>query len=132
MDNARIAVFENETWAKLQIEMALDESSHEVVATAETRADALAVIERMAAGELAVDAVLLDGNLDSPQSDFSDARAIYDKLVWLTRQPAIIAISLDPLAEQGLPIPRERDITKNCLDSKLVAVLDDLPAPPED
>lgn len=131
MDNAKIAVFENETWAKLQIELALDDSTHEVVAAADTRAGALTVVERIAAGELAVDAVLLDGNLDSPRSDFSDARAIYDKLVWLARRPAVIGISLDPLAEQGLPIPREHDITKNCLDDKLVAVLDDLPAPTE-
>lgn len=131
MDTAKIAVFENETWAKLQIELALAETAHEIVATAETRHGALAVVEQMAAGKLAVDAVLLDGNLDSPQTDFSDARAIYDKLVWLRKRPAIIGISLDPLAEQGIPIPQERDITKNCLGSKLVAALDDLPVASE-
>lgn len=127
MKHARIAVFEDSSSIQNLISMTLLESQHEVAATATTREEALHIIEATHVGRLALDAVLLDGNLD--HDDFSDARIIYDRLQRLELKPAIIGISTEPLSHHGLPLSPDVDITKWQLTQRLTEVLDWLPEP---
>jgi CheY-like chemotaxis protein len=135
MKSAHIAVFEDSKQAQQLIDLALLGSEHRIVATAETRHDALKVVELMQVGKLAVDVVLLDGNLDKGISDFSDAFAIYDKLQRRSDQmPIVVGISSSLLTDEGLPIPREYDLSKDGLFdqdglSPLVCLLDEMPEP---
>lgn len=113
MKHAKIAIFEDYRELHDTIRSLLEPTSHEVVADAYTRREAFGVIEAMHAGQLAIDAVLLDGNLDNKEHRlFSDATAIYDYMRSLRLLTPIIGISSDPLAEHGIPVPRELDITK--------------------
>jgi chemotaxis response regulator CheB len=126
MKSARLAVFEDSETTRQYIDITLLGSAHQVVATAETRKAALSVVEQMQLGKLAVDVVLLDGNLD--HNDFSDAHAIYGQIQRLENQPLVLGISSNFLTDEGLPIPRDYDIGKEGV-GRLESILNELPEP---
>ena len=80
MDNAKVVVFEDDQFFRERAVRKVELGGHNVVATADTLPRALTVVEQMAAGKLACDVVLLDGNLDKTKDDGSDARAITDAI----------------------------------------------------
>jgi CheY-like chemotaxis protein len=127
MSKFQVAVFEDEPAILHVISDTLQDSPYEIGAQATTRQSALEVLQAMYAGELSIDAVLLDGNLDTLDGiSFSDAHVIYTKMYKLGLTTPIIGISTDELRSQGIPIGRELDITKWGLTKKLLPTLDAL------
>ena len=127
MTQIELAVFEDEDSVRQLIRYALEDTPYTVVAEATTRQKALDIVTAMHAGELAIGAVLLDGNLDNKENRlFSDAHAIYNHMHSLGRPEPVVGISGDRLAEHGIPIPRELDVTKWCIVSQLVPALDSI------
>lgn len=91
----------------------LDSGQHEMAAQAETVEEALAIVEDMQQGNLEVDAVLLDGNLDSYQVHCDDAKRIALAMKEAGLTTPIVGISAYELQKIGIPV--DVDITKTRL-----------------
>lgn len=127
MKQIELAVFEDESSIRQLIELNLLDTQYRIGAEAVTRRQALDIVKAVHAGELMIHAFLLDGNLDNPERRlFSDAHAIYNYMQELDLVQPVLGISTDRLAEKGIPIEPELDITKWCISSKLVPSLDSL------
>jgi CheY-like chemotaxis protein len=75
MENARIVVFEDQARAQDLFKKILTQAGHEVIATAQTRADAIRAVN-----EADFDVAVVDGNLDAFDEDCSDGRAITEEI----------------------------------------------------
>lgn len=110
MEHARIALFEDQENIRQLIAAALDQSTHEIVAEASTVDEALQVVDQVERGDLNVDVILLDGNLDSGQMDCSDARRIAAEIKDRGIPAVIIGFSAYRLQRFGVPV--DIDATK--------------------
>lgn len=127
MKSIDLAVFEDESSTRDLIGIVLRPSKYKVGIEAVTRREALDVLAAMHAGELSIQGVLLDGNLDSEDKvSYGDARAIYNKMHELRLTTPVIGISSNKLAEHGVPIRQELDITKLGIIRDLLPTLDSL------
>ncbi|CAN5333176.1 hypothetical protein BH09PAT4_BH09PAT4_06970 [soil metagenome] len=127
MKSIDLAVFEDESSIRDLISIVLEPSEYKVGVEAVSRREALDALAAIHAGELCIQGVLLDGNLDSEDKvSFGDARAIYSKMQELGLTMPVIGISSDKLAEHGVPVRQELDITKWGIVRDLVPTLDSL------
>jgi len=123
-------MFEDDESITKLVGLDLLHTPHEIVDTATTLDEAIAVLTKARPEQLELDVVLLDGNLSTPRRGH-DALAIWDRLVRINQtrhrlgELAIVTvgISADPLQEYGIPLPSVQDITKDGL-PRLEEVLD--------
>ena len=115
MDHARVAVFEDDTVIRHLVSAMLEGSNHTVVAEASTVDDALAVIDLARSGELEIDAVLLDGNLNADTVTCEDARRIAQTIKDFGLATKIIGLSAYELSRFGIPV--DCDLTKGRINS---------------
>lgn len=109
-----IAVFEDmETWKSLLEQIIDTEPRHEIICEAETLEAAEAAVRKMRMGEIAVQAVVLDGNLAGSSGYGTDATRILDALheIPLERRPFTIGFSAVPMCDYGLEV--DIDMQKN-------------------
>lgn len=126
MLHAELALFDDEPQTLDEVQAALTGSEHRVAVTATTREASLGVLDAIYAGSLAIDAVLLDGKMDS--GDFSDAIAIEQQARrYFGRSLPIIGISMDEMAGRIVPIERRYDLTKLGI-VRLSELLDSMPS----
>jgi hypothetical protein len=127
MKSIDIPGFEDESSIRDLIGIVLSPSEYKVGVEAVSRREALDALAAIHAGELSIQGVLLDGNLDSEDNvSFGDARAIYSKMQELGLTTPVIGISSDKLAEHGVPIHQDLDITKWGIVRDLLPTLDSL------
>lgn len=110
MENARIVIFEDNASIRNILTTVMDMSSHSIVAEAATAADALAVVDRMAAGELEADVVVLDGNLDKDSTKCENAKQIAAAMREAGLTAKIIGFSSYELKDFGIAV--DVDLTK--------------------
>ena len=125
MLRANIALFDDEMESYKEVEQALEGSNHHLAVWETTRQASLHVLEQVYAGQLVIDACLLDGKMDS--GGFEDAMAIEQHArKRFGRSLPIIGFSMSEMAGRILPIPRQLDIGKFGL-ARLVTLLDEMP-----
>lgn len=111
MENAQVAIFEDNDLVREIYKGQLRETTHQVVAEADTLANALETIESIKLGNLVVDVILLDGNLDTKGQGFGyDAKTIVQAIQKNNLTAKVIGLSIDPMAEYGVEV--DYDLTK--------------------
>lgn len=112
MENAKVVLIEDWKSYRELAEHWLTHFGHIVVEEATTLPAAMELIEKIGQGMLC-DVIILDGNLSSGPSDFSDARKIYDSYKAHGITLPIIGYSVDALHENGVNIPKEFETYKS-------------------
>lgn len=110
MEHARIALFEDQDAIRQMVIAVLGNTTHEVVAEAKTVNEALDVVQQVENGDIKIDVVMLDGNLDGGRTDCTDALKIATDIKKRGIPAVIIGFSTYQL--QGMGIPVDFDLTK--------------------
>lgn len=114
MENAKLVIFENCLPTVEAIRDVIDNSSHEITAEAGSMADATEIIEKIADGEIACDAIAMDANLDPDSHNGRDVHTLKQLLFRRKIGATIIGISSSSLRDDyGIAIAETHDITKN-------------------
>ncbi|HET7059736.1 MAG TPA: hypothetical protein VFH99_00240 [Candidatus Saccharimonadales bacterium] len=129
MDKGRIVHFEDDANLRGMIgrNIGIFSDSHEIVESAGDLSGALETVDRMHAGEVDVNVVLLDGNLDGGVGG-SDAIIISKRIRELGLPVRIIGMSSQSLVELGAEVDTE--LNKNEFSGpKLIEIIDQLEEP---
>jgi hypothetical protein len=123
MENAKIAVFEDNTDSIDLIITTLDGSGHELVGIASNPDDAITLAKKIRAGEIIANVLLLDGNLSNiPPLDGRDVRKIMDVIGLRRSDYLIINISLSDPNDLGVVF--DVDLGKDRIVPDLLEVLE--------
>jgi CheY-like chemotaxis protein len=110
MENAKVVLFEDNKHVIDLIHLIFNQTSHEIVAEAATRKEALDVIEHIQAGDLHADVIVLDGALDSTNPG-ADAKFITTVVREWKLAAKVIGFSTYPMDELGVEV--DLDVGKN-------------------
>lgn len=124
MERARVALFEDDEDVRLLSQLVVGDTSHEIVAEASSRQEALEVVDKVEAGELEVDVFLVDGQLSTQSESGEDALAIHDYIVEKKIGGVILGFSAEPMGAEHCDI----DVPGKSI-FKAVGIIDTLPAP---
>lgn len=100
MEKARIVVFEDNAEIKKLLNLAISETSHQIIAEAETRQEAEVIIDRLCCpeDELKADAILMDGNLRESPGHGEDASYLAELIKVRKISSVIIGFSANSLS----------------------------------
>src|ERR1044072_8583260 len=105
MEAGRVVIFEDDRFFSERAARIIQaDSTHTVVATADTLDGALEVVVQMATGELERDAVVLDGNLTPDATDGFDARAIAQAIRSAALSVKLVGFSLGRMSTYGVDV----------------------------
>lgn len=125
MEHGRIAIVEDDEKFATQVADYIERfSTHQVVVVSHSLPDVLGLIDRMAEGQIDIDAMTLDGNLRRGHYDCADARRIVDTMRLRGLTTKIIGYSGQHLADFGIPV--DVDLTKNGSLFRLTKTLDSI------
>ena len=109
MLGARVGLFENDQNMLFLAKWGIQQEGHVLVpeAVAETKPKALEVIEGLALGRIAIDVLVLDGNLTEGATDGDDAIEIAARMHDLGVLLPVIGFSSRPFAHYDITVARD-------------------------
>jgi CheY-like chemotaxis protein len=107
MEKARVLLIEDNKDVRDFVGVLLSASGHEVVGTAETYAQAIDLIGRVAAGHVKVDVIVLDGQLQDPEGTNMTIADIAQEIMDQQVQAVGIGFSSFEMGRFGVVVDRE-------------------------